>query len=188
MKNAKSLYHAHRFPAAPTAAPCAGTFAFGSAFVTSKSYSSSRVIVSYETIRRWCEWNEQPPANRRGDVAAHCQAEGIEVPKLEDRKDLPEQTGVTIMKQTIVGVDIAKNAMQVHWGVIRTAPRSWTNPFKSCLLGAATSKSTGPLQNPIPPKHLAVDDCTKRKLVGDILQPFVACPDGHLRHQLGRCE
>jgi hypothetical protein len=26
-----------------------------------------------------------------------------------------------------------------------------------------------------------VEDCAKRKLVGDILQPFIARPDGHLR-------
>src|SRR4051794_7081793 len=45
----------------------------------------------------------------------HSQADGIEVPQQEDHKDLPRQTGVAIMKGTIVGVDIAKNVMQVHW-------------------------------------------------------------------------
>ncbi len=74
------------------------------------------VIVSYETVRRWCEWNERPPPTGEDmqDVAARSQADGIEVPKLEDHKDLPRQIGVTIMKHTIVGVDIAKNVMQVH--------------------------------------------------------------------------
>jgi hypothetical protein len=48
------------------------------------------------------------------DVAAHSQTHRIEVPKPEDHKDLPKQIGVTIMKQTIVGVDIAKNVMQAR--------------------------------------------------------------------------
>jgi hypothetical protein len=57
------------------------------------------VTVTYETIRCWCEWNERPPPTGEGmqEVAPHSQADGIEVPKLEDHKDLPRQIGVTIM-------------------------------------------------------------------------------------------
>src|SRR4051794_19260808 len=49
------------------------------------------------------------------DVGPCIRAHGIELPRLEDHKDLPRQTGGAIMKHTIVGVDIAKNVMQVHW-------------------------------------------------------------------------
>jgi len=48
------------------------------------------------------------------NVAPHSQADGIEVPKLEDHKGLPRQIGVAIMTYTIVGVNIAKNVMQIH--------------------------------------------------------------------------
>jgi hypothetical protein len=44
----------------------------------------------------------------------HSQADGIQVPKREDHQNLSRQTGVTIMKHTIVGVDIARNVMQVQ--------------------------------------------------------------------------
>ena len=47
------------------------------------------------------------------DVDHLSQEDGIEVPKLEDHKDLPRQIGVAIMKHTIVGVDIAKNVMEL---------------------------------------------------------------------------
>jgi hypothetical protein len=77
------------------------------------------VVVSYETIRRWCEWNERPPPSGEDMqiVDPHSQEDGIEVPKLEDHKGLPRQIGVAIMTYTIVGVgvDIAKNVMQIHW-------------------------------------------------------------------------
>jgi hypothetical protein len=73
------------------------------------------VMVTYETIRCCCEWNEWPPPTGEDirDVPPQSEADGIEVPKREDHKDFSRQTGVTIMKQTIVGVDIAKNVMQL---------------------------------------------------------------------------
>jgi hypothetical protein len=49
------------------------------------------------------------------NVDPHSQADGIEVPKLEDHRNLPRQIVVTIIKQTLVGMGIAKNMMQVHW-------------------------------------------------------------------------
>ena len=37
------------------------------------------------------------------------------MPKREDHEGLNWQIGVAIMTYTIVGVDIAKNVMQIHW-------------------------------------------------------------------------
>ena len=69
------------------------------------------VVVSYETIRRRCEWNERRPPSGEDmqNVDPHSQEDGIEVPKLEDHEALPRQIGVAIMTYTIVGADIAKN-------------------------------------------------------------------------------
>jgi transposase len=49
------------------------------------------------------------------DVGLCWRTDDIELPRLEDHKDFPRQTGGAIMKHTIVGVDIAKNVMQIHW-------------------------------------------------------------------------
>jgi transposase len=42
-------------------------------------------------------------------------ADGIKVPKVEDHKGLHRQTGGSEMKLTTVGVDIAKNVIQLHY-------------------------------------------------------------------------
>jgi hypothetical protein len=118
MKKSKSLYHGHRSPASVISCAMRSYFRFQLSLRDIEELLFERgVVVSYETIRPWCEWNERPPPTGEGmqEVASHSQADGIEVPKLEDHKDLPRQIGVTIMKHTIVGVDIAKNVMQVHW-------------------------------------------------------------------------
>jgi hypothetical protein len=74
------------------------------------------VIVSAETVRRWCNGMNGPHSTgeKMQDVDHRSREDGIEVPKLGDHRDLPRQIGVPIIKHTIVGVDIAKKVMQVH--------------------------------------------------------------------------
>jgi putative transposase len=56
MKNAKSLYHGHRFPAAVISCAVRWYFRFQLSLRDIEELLFERgVIVSYETIRRWCD-------------------------------------------------------------------------------------------------------------------------------------
>jgi putative transposase len=56
MKNAKSLYHGHRFPAAVISRAVRWHFRFQFSLREIEKLLFERgVIVSYETVRRWCD-------------------------------------------------------------------------------------------------------------------------------------
>ena len=56
MKNAKSLYHGHRFPAAVISCAVRWYFRFPLSLSDIEELLFERgVIVSYETVRRWCD-------------------------------------------------------------------------------------------------------------------------------------
>jgi transposase-like protein len=56
MKNAKSLYHGHRFPAAVISRAVRWYFRFQFSLREIEKLLFERgVIVSYETVRRWCD-------------------------------------------------------------------------------------------------------------------------------------
>ena len=56
MKNAKSLYHGHRFPTAVISCAVRWYFRFQLSLRDIEELLFERgVIVSYETIRRWCD-------------------------------------------------------------------------------------------------------------------------------------
>jgi putative transposase len=56
MKNAKSLYHGHRFPAAVISSAVRWYFRFQLSLRDIEELLFERgVIVSYETVRRWCD-------------------------------------------------------------------------------------------------------------------------------------
>jgi putative transposase len=56
MKNAKSLYHGHRFPAAVISCAVRWYFRFQLSLRDIEELLFERgVIVSYETVRRWCD-------------------------------------------------------------------------------------------------------------------------------------
>src|SRR5271154_5918861 len=56
MKNAKSLYHGHRFPAVVISCTVRWYFRFQLSLRDIEELLFERgVIVSYETIRRWCD-------------------------------------------------------------------------------------------------------------------------------------
>jgi putative transposase len=56
MKNAKSLYHGHRFPVAVISCPVRWYFRFQLSLRDVEELLSERgVVVSHETIRRWCD-------------------------------------------------------------------------------------------------------------------------------------
>ncbi|MBK3844496.1 IS6 family transposase, partial [Paraburkholderia aspalathi] len=56
MKNAKSLYHGHRFPAAVIRCAVRWYFRFQLSLRDIEELLFERgVIVSYETVRRWCD-------------------------------------------------------------------------------------------------------------------------------------
>src|SRR5579864_4217652 len=56
MKNAKSLYHGHRFPAAVISRAVRWYFRFQLSLRDVEELLSERgIIVSYETVRRWCD-------------------------------------------------------------------------------------------------------------------------------------
>jgi len=82
------------------------------------------VVVSYQTFGAGASGMNGPPSGEdmQQNVDPHSQADGIEVPKLEDHQGLLRQIGVAIMANTIVDVNIAKNVMQIH-GLIR----QWRN-------------------------------------------------------------
>jgi hypothetical protein len=117
MKKTKSLYHGQRFPAVVISCAVRWYFRLSLSLRDIEELLLERgVVVTYETIRCWCEWNERPPQPMEICRVLPLPTGGRNrVPKLEDHKDLPRQIGVAIMTHTIVGVDIAKNVMQVHW-------------------------------------------------------------------------
>jgi putative transposase len=56
MKNAKSLYHGHRFPASVISCAVRWYFRFQLSLRDIEELLFDRgVIVSYETVRRWCD-------------------------------------------------------------------------------------------------------------------------------------
>ncbi|MGF6674284.1 hypothetical protein OKW44_002136 [Paraburkholderia sp. WSM4174] len=61
------------------------------------------------------EWNERPP-HSRSVWAIHCYAALLSVGEVVDHTHLVTRTKGSVMAHMIVGVDIAKNVMQVHWG------------------------------------------------------------------------
>ncbi|SOE61680.1 hypothetical protein SAMN05414139_01957 [Burkholderia sp. D7] len=76
MKNAKSLYHGHRFPAAVISHAVRCYFRFQLSLRDIEDLLFERgVIVSYETIRRWCDKFGAGFARRV--KAARCQPERL---------------------------------------------------------------------------------------------------------------
>jgi hypothetical protein len=62
MKKTKSLYHGHRFPAVVISCAVRSYFRFSLSLRDVEELLLERgVVVTYETIRCWCEWNERPP-------------------------------------------------------------------------------------------------------------------------------
>jgi hypothetical protein len=76
--NAKSLYHGHRFPAAVISCAVRWYFRFQLSLRDVEELRfESGVIVSYETVRRWCDqfgacFAQCARAVRRDDTAAKC--------------------------------------------------------------------------------------------------------------------
>jgi transposase-like protein len=63
MKKTKSLYHGHRFPAIVISCAVRWYFRFSLSLRDVEELLLERgVVVTYETIRCWCEWNERPPS------------------------------------------------------------------------------------------------------------------------------
>ncbi len=61
MKKSKSLYHGHHLPAGVISCAVRWYFGFKLSLRDIEGLLFERgVTVTYETIRCWCEWNEQP--------------------------------------------------------------------------------------------------------------------------------